>query len=335
MHSDDELISLAREVLGLGLSVAVELDPLEVRGSDRTYSRLKWNPEGSAVLVRYDPARTENTYFADIAGFLQDIGLPVPRVIQHDPVRCILILEDLGSMDLWSFREKSWEVRQELYRKTLRVAHRLHSFPEKDFPSGRVRLMEGFGPDLYRWEREYFKEHFVRKVCGIELGSSFERVLDSELSSLAENISQSPRALVHRDLQSRNVMIRNGEPFLIDFQGMRFGSPFYDLGSLLCDPYVVFSEIEREGLLADYYGLSEWNLDWQVFQERFWTASVQRLMQAIGAYGFLGLRKNLPAFLDYIPAGLHVLRRAAAGVPSLRHLRELTDLCHRTVSERF
>ena len=91
-------------------------------------------------------------------------------------------------------------------------------------------------------------------------------------------------------------MIRDGEPFLIDFQGMRFGNFFYDLGSLLCDPYVHFSSSELDELLSYYYGLSEWDLDWGSFQDRFWEASAQRLMQALGAYGFLGLRKGLRPF---------------------------------------
>jgi aminoglycoside/choline kinase family phosphotransferase len=333
MKPDDDLIALAREVFGLGVSVAVELSPLEGRGSDRTYTRLRWNHGGTAILVRYEPARVENTYFADIAVFLRGIHLPVPRVMHHDPDHGILIMEDLGNTDLWFFREETWEIRRPLYQKTLTVVHRLHSVPEKDFPSGRVRLMEGFGPELYRWEQDYFKAHFVRDVCGIEMESSLERGLDSELSLLAERLSASARSLVHRDLQSKNVMIRGGEPFLIDFQGMRFGSPFYDLGSLLCDPYVVFPGEEQEQLLSFYYGLSKWNLDWNAFQAMFRMASVQRLMQALGAYGFLGLRKGLPAFLSHIPAGLHALRRATADVPSLRHLRELSHLCRPVIPE--
>ncbi len=333
MKPDDELIALAREVLGLGVSVAVELFPFEARGSDRTYYRLRWPPEGSAILVRYEPTRVENSYFADIAVFLREIHLPVPRVMHHDRARCILVMEDLGKTDLWFFREKSWEIRRPLYQKTLTVVHRLHSFPEKDFPSGRVRLMEGFGPELYRWEQDYFKDHFVRDVCGIEMESSFERDLDSEFSSLAERLSGGTRTLVHRDLQSQNVMIRDGEPFLIDFQGMRFGSPFYDLGSLLCDPYVVLSREEQKQLLSFYHGLSKWNLDWNAFQEMFWMASAQRLMQALGAYGFLGLRKGLPAFLEHIPAGLHALRRATADVPSLGYLRELSHVCRPVIPD--
>ncbi len=402
MQSRKDMIVFCREALGLSESVSIELSHFEGRGSDRTFFRLKWSPtdkalspmsnthvgrhpghtkerssttkgsglllpgwnrKDSAILIHYDPKRVENTYYADIAAFLRDIDVPAPRLIRHDPAGCLIVMEDLGDTDLWSLRKTPWETRRTLYQKTLTIVHRLHCFREKDFPSACVRLMEGFGPDLYRWERDYFRDHFVRDVCGIELEPSFGRELEAELSALAERLSGTRRSLVHRDLQSQNVMIRDGESFLIDFQGMRFGSLFYDLGSLLCDPYVNFSDGEREKLLSFYFGLSsptgkpltsdqhpcgatspvyrrdaithgqgrgpllpgsKWDFDWATFQKYFWEASAQRLMQALGAYGFLGLKKGLKAFLDYIPAGLRNLHRAASQAASLPRLLELS-----------
>jgi aminoglycoside/choline kinase family phosphotransferase len=331
MNSREEMIGFCRESLGLPESVGMEISPLEGRGSDRTFFRLKWNRKGSAILVRYDPKRVENTYYAEIAAFLREIDIPAPRVIRHDPAACLLIMEDLGDEDLWSFRKTSWENRRPLYQKTLAILHRLHSFSEKDFPASRVKLMEGFSPNLYRWERDYFRDHCVRDFCRIELEPSFARKLESELSALGERLSGTVRCLVHRDLQSQNVMIRGGEPLFIDFQGMRFGSPFYDLGSLLCDPYVNFSNTERDELLSFSYGLSRGNLDEPSFRNYFWEASAQRLMQALGAFGFLGLRKGLKPFLEFIPAGLHNLHLAAANVPSLPHLLQLTLACQRAI----
>ncbi len=328
------MIRFCRESLGLPESVSVEFSQLEGRGSDRSFFRLKWNAESSAILVYYDPKRVENTYYAEIAAFLREIDIPAPRLIRQDPAAYFILMEDLGDKDLWSLRKTSWQNRRALYRKTLTILHRLHSFFEEDFPSDRVRLMEGFGADLYRWERDYFRENFVRNACGMELEPSFERGLESELSALGERLSGTKRCLVHRDLQSQNVMIRDGEPFLIDFQGMRFGNPFYDLGSLLCDPYVIFSDAERYELLSFYYGLEKRDLDRASFWNDFWEASAQRLMQALGAYGFLGLRKGLKAYLDHIPAGLRNLHRAAEQAASLPHLRELSLACQRAIAQK-
>jgi aminoglycoside/choline kinase family phosphotransferase len=334
MKLREAMIPFAREALRLSESVPIELSPLEGRGSDRNFFRLKWNRKDSAILVHYNPKRVENTYYADIATFLREIGVPAPRLIRHHPAGCLIIMEDLGDTNLWSLRKTPWETRRTFYQKTLSIAHRLHSFPEKNFPSARVRLMEGFGPDLYRWERNYFRDHFVRDVCAIELDPTFERQLEAELSSLAQRLAATRRSLVHRDLQSQNVMIRDGEPFLIDFQGMRFGSPFYDLGSLLCDPYVNFSGSEHEELLSFYYGLSTWDLDWVAFQNTFWEASAQRLMQALGAYGFLGLKKGFKSYLEHIPAGLRNLHRAASQVASLPRLRELSWACQKVIEQK-
>jgi N-acetylmuramate 1-kinase len=327
------MIAFAREALGLREPSSIELSPLKERGSDRIFFRVKWSHGNSAILIHYDPKRIENTYYADIAVFLRETEVPVPLVIRHDRVACLALVEDLGDKDLWSLREAPWKLRRTLYEKTLTAVHRLHSFPGENFPSTRIELMESFGPDLYRWERNYFRDYFVREVCRIKLDPSFEGELEAELSTLAERLGRTRRCLVHRDLQSQNVMIQDGEPFLIDFQGMRFGSPFYDLGSLLCDPYVNLSGRERDDLLSFYYGLSNWNLDWAAFQSAFWEASAQRLMQALGAYGFLGLKKGLKTFLNSIPSGLRNLHLAATQVSSLARLRELTVECQRRTEQ--
>jgi hypothetical protein len=96
---------------------------------------------------------------------------------------------------------------------------------------------------------------------------------------------------------------------------------------------VDFSESERDELLLFYYGLLKWNFDWATFQNTFWGASAQRLMQALGAYGFLGLKKELKAYLEHIPAGLGNLHLAASHVSSLPRLREVCQVCQRVIEK--
>lgn len=333
MTSCDDMTGFVREVMGLSLLESIEIVPMTARGSDRTFFRVTGVSGGSAILIHYDPVRIENAYYGEIALFLKNEGIPVPRLFGHDVERCLMIMEDLGGEDLWSFRNEPWEKRRILYQKTLAAAVRLHSLGENDFPAHKVRLMAPFGPDLYRWERDYFRDHFVEGVCDVELEPSFRDDLEDELSALAEHLCATAKSLVHRDFQSQNVMIRDGVPFFIDFQGMRFGSPFYDLGSLLCDPYVDFSDNERDELLRFYYSLTKRDVDWPLFQERFWEASAQRLMQALGAYGFLGLKKGLPSFLSHIPSGLAGLDRSVLHTPSLPRLTEVSLLCRKAIEE--
>jgi hypothetical protein len=92
---------------------------------------------------------------------------------------------------------------------------------------------------------------------------------------------------------------------------------------------------ERIGYLSAYYGLSDWGYDWDAFRGLFWDASAQRLMQALGAYGFLGLSKGLTAFLEYIPAGLENLESAAGHTTGLPHLRALLGRCRAVWTERM
>jgi aminoglycoside/choline kinase family phosphotransferase len=333
--TQEEIINFAREALALTPKDNLLLTALSGRGSDRLFYRITWGSAGSAILIHYDPIRVENAYYGNIALFLHNIKVPVPRLIQHDANKHLMLMEDLGNSDLWSLRHEPWEIRQDFYKKTLAIVHRLHSFAIGGFPATTVRLTEPFSPELYRWERDYFRDNFVKNVCGMELESVFARKLEAELNYLAQHIHESDCSLVHRDLQSQNVMILVGSPYLIDFQGMRLGSPFYDLGSLLCDPYVQFPEGARLDLLSFYYGLSKKEQEWPYFQQVFWEASVQRLMQALGAYGFLGLKKGLTVFLDHIPAGLANLQRTASHVPTLPYLQELLRNCQKMIEDRW
>ncbi|MEK6654584.1 MAG: phosphotransferase, partial [Thermodesulfobacteriota bacterium] len=161
----------------------------------------------------------------------------------------------------------------------------------------------------------------------IDLAGGDDEALEAELSALAGRLLSPPPALVHRDLQSQNVMIRDGAPVLIDFQGMRPGSPFYDLGSLLCDPYITFREEERLFLLRHYHEISGSHYDGEAFRELFLLASAQRLMQALGAYGFLGLRRGKPHFLAHIRPALENLVAVTAEAGRLPRLYALARRC--------
>jgi aminoglycoside/choline kinase family phosphotransferase len=188
-------------------------------------------------------------------------------------------------------------------------------------------------PALYKWERDYFRQNCVTKMCGIRLTKGEEEALEGEMGVIARRLLETPPIPVHRDLQSQNVMVRKGEPFLIDFQGMRFGSPFYDLGSLLYDPYVDIREEERETLLRYYFDRSCLSSGWDEFRELFRLASAQRLMQALGAYGFLGLEQGKPHFLAHLPTALDRLIDVTGRTSTLPRLHALARRCHASIGK--
>lgn len=324
---DREAEVFVRAVLGWPAEVPIRPVPVGRGGSDRDYFRLAAPGRDSVILMRYGLLREENRGYAAIAGFLGNIGVPAPAVFGHDPERGLLVMEDLGDEDLCSFRDAPWEIRRPLYEKTLEAVLMLHAFPTERFPAAGVRLMPGFSPELYRWERDYFRRHCVGTACRIGTAAAEEEALEAELASLARRLDSTPAVLIHRDLQSQNVMIRRGEPFLIDFQGMRFGSPLYDLGSLLCDPYVDLGEGEREALLGYYAERSGLGADRKEFRGLFLLASAQRLMQALGAFAFLGLEKGRAHFLAHLPVGLDRLIDVTERAGSLPRLHALACRC--------
>jgi hypothetical protein len=187
--------------------------------------------------------------------------------------------------------------------------------------------MAGDDEKLYRWERNYFRENLVQNVCRLEAGAPEGDNLEAELEGLAARLLKTKSSLIHRDFQSQNVMVKEGTPALIDFQGMRFGSLFYDLGSLIYDPYVQFPTGARDYLLRFYYDLEESPYSWETFRALFFQASAQRLMQALGAYGFLGLKRGKPHFLAHIPSALQNLIEVSQEAGVLPELNALARRC--------
>jgi aminoglycoside/choline kinase family phosphotransferase/choline kinase len=330
---DREARAFIRTAVGLSADIDIRLIPVGRGGSDRDYFRVDTDGRDSLIFMRYGRSREENGFYAEIAGFLRGIGVAIPAILGHDPDRGLLVMEDLGAGDLFSYRDAPWDLRRPLYEKTLEVVLKLHAFPPELFPAAGVRLMSGFGPELYRWERDYFREHCVRKICRVECSAREGKALEAELASLARRLHSTPVSLVHRDLQSQNVMIRRGEPFLIDFQGMRFGNPFYDLGSLLYDPYMDIREEERGTLLCYYFDRSRLSSGWDEFRELFLLASAQRLMQALGAYGFLGLERGKPHFLAHLPTALDRLIDVASRMVTLPRLHAFARRCRSSIGK--
>lgn len=355
-----EINSFVRLVLNLPATTPLRIVALERVGSSRSFSRVWWEKGNSAIFMHYEHTRRENTYYVDIAKFLQSIHIPSPRILAHDANRGFVLMEDLGDIDLWSIRQQPWEERGHYYRLTLSLIYRLHTYPLERFPWNAVHLMERFDAELYGWEHTYFTEHFVSSLCGIHLTQKEHENLFAELRELTRRLMNTPNCLIHRDLQSRNVMIYQNKPFLIDFQGMRVGSPFYDLASLLYDPYVNLSEEEQNELLLYYFLLLNENSsslreesipptdthtgdhilllnfhnDWDSFVRTFWLASAQRLMQALGAYGFLGRIKNLPWYFTWIPNALSRLIDVTGKTTLLPQLHTLAIRCQRCFSQK-
>ncbi len=299
----------------------VKITPLEKGGSGRKFYRVQFSAEQSIILVKYTPARGENRRFVAIARFLVEREIRAPRIHFHDPAECLIWMEDLGESDLWSYRNESWSVRRPLYESALADAVKLHRVPRPASAEIRRRLSAQFNAELYRWEQSYFFENCLGRHFGVEEETLRELSELPALKEIATRLATFPRVLVHRDFQSQNIIIRKGEAYLIDFQGMRPGLAEYDLASLLYDPYVHLTGVERTELF-DFYRTEAEASD-SAFAEKFRLCAMQRLMQALGAYGYLGLVKESAGFLAHIPTAVGSLGAVLSGIDGVERLRAL------------
>lgn len=282
-------------------------EAIERGGSDRRF----WRGRGAAaglVAVHYGMEKAENACYADCADFLLARGVNVPRVWAHAAEERFLLLEDAGEDDLWAHRGEPWAVRGEICRRALAQAAAMHACDLADAGAAGV-LQAPFDASLYAWEQEYFREYFLR---GRENESA-------PLAAQAEELAGRPRVLVHRDFQSQNIMVREGGVSLIDFQGMRAGLAGYDVASLLYDPYVDMTPGEREDLADFYRGLAG-HSGGTAWRSELRACARQRLMQALGAYGFLGRVKGRKNFLAHIPAAAERLAALCDEEPAWRPL---------------
>ncbi len=297
----------------------VQISPIEKGGSGRKFYRIQFSREQTIVLVKYTREQAENERYVEIAEFLARHDVRAPKIHFHDPEEGLIWIEDLGENDLWSHREESWRMRRALYESALETVARLHRISEADSVRFRSHLPAQFDAALYAWEQHYFFENCLGRHFGVAEEKRQELAGLPRLHEIAQRLGEYPRVLVHRDFQSQNIIIRDRQAYLIDFQGMRPGLAEYDLASLLYDPYVQLSAAERAELLAFYRveaGVTE-----PASVEKFQLCAMQRLMQALGAYGYLGDAKGYETFLTHIPAALASLSEILDGLEGLETLR--------------
>jgi N-acetylmuramate 1-kinase len=303
----------------------IKIKPIERGGSDRKFYRIHCSPDQTLILVKYNLEREENRHYVPIAKFLDAHGIRVPKIYFHDPAEGLVWIEDLGESDLYSYRRESWLVRRAFYESALDQIVTLHSLAESVCVEMKEHLPAEFNATLYVWEQNYFFENCLGRYLGVDEDQWRKLAALPALRKIADRLGRLPRVLVHRDFQSQNIIIRNSQAYLIDFQGMRPGLAEYDLASLLYDPYVDLTEAERAELIAYYRGRQVENgmtINGN-FDSKLRLCAMQRLMQALGAYGFLGLVKGHKHFLKHIPAAMKSLRSTVAKIENVRPLEEL------------
>lgn len=283
-------------------TAAADMAPVASGASGRSIMRAH-----GVLGIHWTAARADNNDFLPAARELAAAGIRVPAILAEQTLAegCgACLVRDLGERDILSLKNAPWAEKRAAYAAALRTLRPLYdSFrPQRD-------MQPPFDAALYRWEQEYFAEHFIARHLG---GDAAGFLAHPALRELADWLAALPRVPVHRDCQSQNIMLAEGEAWLIDFQGMRYGREEYDLASLLCDPYMELSSAERAELLGVRASLGAPALDPAIFC----ACGLQRLMQALGAFANIGYNQHKAWYLDRIPAALSALHELADAAPA-------------------
>ena len=279
---------------------------LKQQGSNRIYTR-ETDANGRSVIRVQGTNRDENRAFIYMARHFHALGLPVPELYSVSDDEMSYTQEDLGDTILFDHLDN-----YTLLERTVRALAHIQVTGAKDFDWSVCFPVPAMDERAIRWDLNYFKYCFLK---GTKIEFS-EPKLEDDFDTLVKVILAQPaETFLYRDCQSRNVMIRDDQPYFIDFQGGRRGPTQYDVASFLWQAKANFSPAIREQLIDAYLDELEkiFNLQSAIINKAAWRAALPhfvllRTLQVLGAYGYRGYFERKPHFLESIPLALKNLR---------------------------
>ena len=312
---------------------ADQMEEMNGSGSNRRYFRLK----GVQNLIGvYGTSIEENKAFLYMAEHFKRKNLPVPQVLSVSEDKSCYLQEDLGDTLLFHAIEQGRttgnfsEEEKELLRKTVRLLPAIQFAGADGFDFEQCYPQPEFNQRSILWDLNYFKYCFL-KATGLEFQ---EDKLEDDFMKMSDVLLRSTSAtFMYRDFQSRNVMIKDGEPWFIDFQGGRKGPFFYDVASFLWQAKASYPESLRKELLDEYIDALEkyTTIDRDGFFCQLRHFVLFRTLQVLGAYGFRGYFEKKAHFIQSVPYAIENLRQLLQeDYPEYPYLcsvlRELTEL---------
>ena len=283
----------------------------QLGGSARNIFRIA-NGKFTAIGVVYG-VREENVAFLEFSKHFRRHGLAVPEIYVEDLNRDAYLQEDLGDTTLFEFLSKNRAGDSvapeviEAYRTALATLPRFQIEAGRDLDYTVCYPRDSFDRQSIAWDLNYFKYYFLR-LAGIPFN---EQALEDDFARLTEFLLSAGREyFLYRDFQSRNIMLRDGLPFFLDYQGGRRGALQYDVASLLYDAKADLPPALRQELLDHYLqNLEQYSdLTREAFMHHFYAYVYVRMMQAMGAYGYRGFFERKAHFLQSVPYALKNLR---------------------------
>jgi aminoglycoside/choline kinase family phosphotransferase len=294
------LLHLHQEAFGLGIS---EYREMSSHGSDRIILRLI-SASGSSTIGIINENTDENRAFLSFGRHFRKHGLNTPKIFAESRDLKTYILEDLGDETLMKRITSDGEFteqKKELYRAVLAELPKFQITAGKGIDYSLCYQYGEFAGENIEYDIDYFKERFLKLFCE---GMYNEASLDKDLAHLSTKLLELPRDnFLYRDFQARNIMIKNDRLFYIDFQSGRKGALLYDPASLLYNSRANIPQPAREELLGFYLDnvIEYIPIEKEKYMEYFWYFAIIRILQVLGAYGFLGVVKGKNRFLESVP----------------------------------
>ncbi|MBN1850466.1 MAG: phosphotransferase [Deltaproteobacteria bacterium] len=291
-----------------------EIHSLVGDGSTRTFHRITPMKQDcpSFVVVANTPThiwlKRENIAYLMIGNHLFNKGLPIPRIYRFDLSNGWFIIEDAGTRHFQE--EATGRVdRVPLYERVLEILFRLQIEGAQGFNTEWCWQTERYDETvMHRYESDYFRSAFLCNYLGMNQDWSYLEEAFGHLASMASMADN--HHFLHRDFQSRNIMVSEHKISIIDWQGSRLGPLAYDVASILIDPYVDLRERERDQIFQHYLLLiKDHQPTWlKRFEKYYPYLAIQRNLQILGAFAYLSKARQKTSFEVYIPSALKTLR---------------------------
>ena len=274
--------------------------------STRKYYRIVFENQ-SRVLMSWEPfTDPENYPFLNVLNHFHAVDVRVPKVESFSTELGVVLLEDLGDLTL---ERKFWENQDQklampFYAQAVDEIIKIHFLATRPVAKPSVCQTTQFDTAKFMWEMNYARDHFLEKVGGISLSDRDARILQEELLRICETLHQQPKFVCHRDYHSRNLMLKLGRIYVIDFQDARLGPLQYDLVSLVHDSYVNLSPESIEWIKRDYLvkaaASGPKGAIRSDFEEIFKLQVIQRCLKACGSFSSFFNMRNDTRYLKYI-----------------------------------
>lgn len=282
------------------------IEKLTGDASTRKYYRI-WTQKTSYVACLDNPSTDaqEEPTFLKLQRVLHAEKVRVPLIHDKELTTGYILEEDLGDVTFLKEISQINTLKEEydFYVKAIDLMHSIHKIDTKKYNDEPFTKLAFDTEKLYA-EMEFTKKYFLKLYLGLDVSSTAIDILYARLYEMCFEISSEPRTLVHRDYHSRNLMIKDGEQIVIDFQDARMGTPLYDLVSLLEDCYYQIDEVNKKKLISYYYDTCFKKFDssknFDQFKSLYDMMTIQRVFKAIGSFAYIYADRKDLRYVKYI-----------------------------------